>query len=139
MKIVRGLLSITLLASIVFGTWILATDMWLWNAAPTHAYGLIVFVLFDLALLAANWNRARLATLGALLVATIQFVAMLSDTTAGMPSGVTSVGFRNYLLMDTSFSSLLVVQGVIVFFAAGSLFVPLFHGHRLTLFHTKKH
>src|SRR5712692_10041708 len=121
MKIVRGLLSITLLASIVFGTWILATDMWLWNAAPTHAYGLIVFVIFDLALLAANWNRTRLAGLGALLVATSQFAAMLSDITSGMPSGVTSVGFRNYLLTDTAFSSLLVVQGVIVFLASESL------------------
>src|SRR5712692_9204921 len=139
MKILRGLLSATLLASLAFGTWILATDMWLWNAAPTHAYGLIVFEIFDLALLAANWNRTSLATLGALLVATIQFIAMFSDTTAGMPSGVTSAGFRNYLLMDTAFSSLLVVQGIIVFLAAGSLVVPLFHGHRLTLVHGKKH
>ncbi len=139
MKIVRELLSATLLASFMLGTWILATDTWLWNAAPTHAYGLIVFVILDLGLVAANWKRIRLTPLGSLLMATIQLAAMLGDTTAGKPSGVPSVGFRNYLLMNTAFSSLLAIQGVILFIAAGSLVAPLLNGHRLTLVHTKKH
>ncbi len=108
-------------------------DRWLWNAAPTHAYGLIIFVLADSVLLAAMWKKTALATLGAALASTVQLAAMLSDIAVGQPSGVSATTFRIYLLANTAFISLLATQGVILVLATATLTMPLAHSHKLTL------
>jgi len=103
-------LSAALIVSGGVGASIVTTDNWLWAAAPTHAYGLIVFVAMDLVVIAALWRRVRLADLGAITLATVQFLAMASDLTGYAPTGVPASAFRSYLLGDTSFVLLLSIQ-----------------------------
>ena len=129
MKIVYLVLSATLGASALVGIQILATDFWLWSAAPTHAYGLTAFVGLDLALIFAVWRVTRLAIFGALLTATFQLVAMLGDIVGGQPAGLPAAVFRNYLLADTAYVGLLFTQGLIMAVTVGTWALPHLHGH----------
>jgi len=129
MKIVHLVLSAALGASALVGIQILATDYWLWSAAPTHAYGLTAFVGLDLALIFAVWRVTRLAIFGVLLTATIQLVAMLGDIVGGQPAGLPAAVFRNYLLADTAYVGLLFTQGLIMVITVGTWARPHLHGH----------
>ena len=129
MRIVRLILSAALGISALVGIQILATDYWLWSAAPTHAYGLVSFVALDLALIFGVWRVTRLAIFGALLTATFQLVAMLGDIIGGQPAGLPAAVFRNYLLADTAYLGLLVTQGLILAIAVGTWALPHLHGH----------
>src|SRR5204863_6337224 len=129
MRIVRLVLSAALGTSALVGIQILATDYWLWSAAPTHAYGLMAFVALDLALILGVWRVMRLAMIGPLLTATFQFVAMLGDIIGGEPVGLPAAVFRNYLLADTAYVSLLVTQGLIMAIAIGTWALPHMQGH----------
>ncbi len=129
MRIVRLMLSAALGASALVGIQILATDYWLWSAAPAHAYGLMAFVGLDLALILAVWRVTRVAVFGALLTATFQLVAMVGDIVGGQPAGLPATVFRNYLLADTAYVGLLVTQGLIMAIAIGTWALPHLHGH----------
>jgi hypothetical protein len=131
MKIVRLILSASLAASALVGIEILSTDYWLWSAAPTHAYGLIIFVALDAALILGTWRAVRPAVFGALLTATIQLVSMLGDIIAGQPAGTPAAAFRIYLLADTAYLGLLVTQGLIMAIGVGTWALPHLHGHWL--------
>jgi len=121
MKTVQTILSTALYTSSILGIQILLMDKWLWDAAPTHAYGLIIFVIVDSVLLAAMWKGIVLATIGAALAATAQLAAMLADVAAGQPSGISASIFKTYLLSNTAFISLLTTQGVILVLALAAL------------------
>src|SRR5436309_13050270 len=108
MKMVRLVLSTALGASALVGVRILATDYWLWSAAPTHAYGLMAFVALDFALIVAVWGTTRLSILGALLTATVQLVAMVGVIVAGEPAGLPAAVFRRYLFADTAYLGILI-------------------------------
>ena len=138
MRIVRLILSVALAASALVGVQILSTDLWLWSAAPTHAYGLMTFVALDAALIFGAWRATRLAIIGALLTATVQLVAMLGDIFAGEPAGLPATVFRNYLSADTAYLGLLVTQGLIMTIAIGTWALPHLHGHWLTTLKTVK-
>jgi len=129
MRIVRLVLSAALGTSALVGIQILATDYWLWSAAPTHAYGLMAFVALDLALILGVCRVTRLAMIGPLLTATFQFVAMLGDIIGGQPAGLPAAVFRNYLLANTAYVGLLVTQGLIMAIAIGTWALPHMHGH----------
>src|SRR5437667_12326508 len=129
MRIVRLVLSAALGTSALVGIQILATDYWLWSAAPTHAYGLMAFVALDLALILGVWRVTRLAMIGPLLAATFQFVAMIGDLIGGEPAGLPAAVFRNYLLAYTAYVGLLVTQGLIMAIAIGTWALPHMHGH----------
>ncbi len=131
MKIGQGILSAMLVASAAIGVMILATDRWLWFEAPSHADGLIAFVVVDFAVTGTIWIKTRLGILGAMLVAAVQLVAMLSDIFAGQPTRVPSSAFRSYLLANTAYVSLLLTQSVILLLAVGTLAFPLLHGHKM--------
>ena len=131
MKVVPLILSVALGASALVGIQIMATDFWLWSAAPTHAYGLIAFVALDLALILGVWRATRPAIFGALLTATFQLVAMLGDIIGGQPAGLPAAVFRNYLLANTAYVGLLVTQGLIMAIAIGTWALPRLHGHWL--------
>lgn len=111
------------------------TDLWLWSAAPAHAYGLMAFVALDVALIFGTWIVTRLAVFGALLTATVQLAAMLGDIIAGEPTGLPELVFRNYLLADTAYLGLLITQGLIMV-VVGTWALPHLHGHRLALLKT---
>jgi hypothetical protein len=131
MRIVPLTLSTALAASALVGTQILSTDYWLWSAAPTHAYGLVAFVVLDVGLILGMWRGARLTVFGALLTATIQLVAMLGDIISGQPTGTPAAAFRNYLLADTGYLGLLIIQGLILAITIGTWALPHVHGHWL--------
>src|SRR5207245_6001972 len=138
MRIVRLVLSAALGASALVGLRRLATDYWLWSAAPTHAYGLTAFVALDFALIVAVWRATRLSVLGALLTATVQLVAMLGDIVAGEPAGLPVAVFRSYLLSDTAYLGLLVIQAFILAIAIGNWALPHLHSHWLVSLKTTK-
>jgi hypothetical protein len=138
MRIVRLILSAALAASALVGIEILSTDYWLWSASPTHAYGLIVFVALDAALILGMWRAVRAAIFGALLTATVQLVSMLGDIFAGQPAGTPAAAFRSYLLADASYLGLLVTQGLIMAIAVGTWALPHLHGHWLAWGRTVK-
>lgn len=138
MKIVRLILSAALAASALVGIEILSTDYWLWSAAPAHAYGLIVFVALDAALVLGTWTAVRPAVFGALLTATIQLFAMLGDIIQGQPAGTPAAAFRSYLLADGAYLGLLVTQGLIMAIAVGTWALPHLHGHWLATWKTVK-
>jgi len=109
----------------------LSTDYWLWSAAPTHAYGLVAFVFLDVGLILGLWRGAQLTVFGALLIATLQLVAMLGDIISGQPTGTPAVAFRSYLLADTAYLGLLIIQGLILAITIGTWALPRVHDHWL--------
>jgi len=137
-RIVRLILSAALAASALVGIEILSTDYWLWSAAPTHAYGLIVFVALDAVLILGTWRAVRPAVFGALLTATIQVSAMLGDIIQGQPAGTPAAAFRSYLLADTAYLGLFVTQGLIMAIAVGTWALPHLHSHNLSSLKTVK-
>ena len=136
-RIAQTLLSTAIYTSSILGVQILLMDKWLWNAAPTHALGLVIFVAVDAVLLAAMLEMPRLATFGAVVASAAQLSAMLGDIMLGQPSDVSAVAFRNYLLADTAFISLLVTQGMILALAT-ALTIPLATSHKLALHQARK-
>ena len=138
MRIVRLVLSAALATSAMVGIQILLTDYWLWSAAPTHAYGLIMFVALDAALILGTLRATRLAVFGAMLTATIQLVAMVGDIIAGQPAGLPVTVFRNYLLTDSAYLGLLMTQGLIMAIAIATWVLPHMHGHWLVSLKTVK-
>ncbi len=132
------MLSATLTGSAFVGVQILSTDYWLWSAAPTHAYGLVIFVALDGALIIGTWRRTRLAVFGAMLTATVQLFAMIGDIIAGQPTGTPAAAFRGYLLGDTAYLGLLTIQGLIVAIAIGTWTLPHLHAHWLATLKTVK-
>ena len=134
MKIVRDVLSLSLLSSGTVGIQVLVSDKWLWSAAPSHAYGLIVFILIDLVLVGATLKRTGPATLGAAFLAVLQLGAMLADLVGGAPMSTPSMAFRSYLLTDSSYLGLILIQVAIAVVAIGGHAVQHVHWrvrHRL--------
>jgi len=138
-RIVRLILSAALAVSALVGIEILSTDYWLWSAAPTHAYGLVVFVALDAVLILGTWRAVRPAVFGALLTATIQLSAMLGDIIRGQPAGTPAAAFRSYLLADTAYLGLLVAQGLIMAIAVGTWALPHLRSHKLSSLKTVNH
>jgi hypothetical protein len=113
----RVLAAVVLLVSALIGSYILLTDSILWQDAPTHADGLIAFVVLDLVLIVGLSWRPRLATIGLTLLALVQFGAMGADVFVGQSVGTTMTTqsfLQHYLLGDVAFLSLLGVQAVLV-------------------------
>jgi hypothetical protein len=129
MRIIRGILSLTLAASAFLGVQILSSDGWLWSAASSHAYGLIGFVTIDVFLVVAVQRLDIGAVLGAAIVSATQFGAMLADLVAGQPEGVPSISFRAYLTTDASYVVLLIIQVAILIVAVGTITMPLWQRH----------
>jgi hypothetical protein len=126
-KMLRAVLTVSFVLSAAVGSYIVATDSYLWAQAPTHAYGLIVFVAIDLATAAAIYIRPRVSRIVALLLPAVQLAAMAGDLYMGLgtPGSLVQGAFREYLLNDSAFMILLVVQAVLVGLAFGLLAQPV--------------
>jgi hypothetical protein len=114
MRILETVVSAALFVSAMVGAIILKTDAYLWAAAPSHAYGLVVFVAVDLGLAAAVWRVTKLAILGTALMGAVQFAAMAGDVFMGGPAGLPQSAWQQYLLGDAYFVALLGIQLVVV-------------------------
>jgi len=102
--------------SALVGLSIVASDAYLWAAAPTHAYGLMAFMGVDLFLIAALWRGAPHAGTLVILLATVQLLAMGGDLAGlALPPGIQAEGFTSYLLSDPPFVTLLVLQPAIAY------------------------
>ncbi len=110
----KAAVSAVLLISALIGSIMLLTDRFLWSAAPSHAYGLIVFVAVDVGLAAAIWRVTRLAILGSALLGLIQFAAMAGDVFVGGPVSMSTALWRQYILGDVYFVVLLGMQLVVI-------------------------
>ena len=118
-KIANAALGSTLLASVIVGIEMLATDSYLWRVAPDHAFGLLGFAILALILALAVLSLPRqyasytkYAFLGAAFLATVQLALMIGDTIVGAPMGVAQDAFRTYLLSNISFVTLLGIQAI---------------------------
>ena len=116
---VRTILSASLLVSAAIGLTIVLTDAYLWSAAPTHALGLIGFIMIDAALAIFLWKGFSLASLLSIALSVIQAIAMLADILTYSTPDVPQQSFRTYLLNNPAFMALLVVQLVIISLAFG--------------------
>jgi hypothetical protein len=118
MKPINAVLSVVLLISAAVGSYILATDSYLWSVAPTHAYGLAAFTVIDLVLIVGLWRMPRIAIIVAVLLGLVQMGAMGGDVFFGtltFSSNVTTAtAFSNYLLGNMAFLTLLGVQVVVI-------------------------
>ena len=126
MKTLGLILGALLIASAGVGTYISATDSYLWAEAPSHAYGLIVFIGVDLVAAAALYLLPRASRTLALLLPAAQFVTMAGDLYVGLgsPGSVVQNGFREYLLNDSPFMVLFLLQAVLIGLALGYFIQP---------------
>ncbi len=89
---------VLLLVSLVLELAILATDKNIWRDAPTHAYGLAVFAIIDLALLGYVFMRTSKMTLRLVsLWGLIQVIVMIADIFNGPSTYGTPSDFATYL------------------------------------------
>jgi hypothetical protein len=118
MKPMDILPSAVLLVSAVNGGYILATDSALWSVAPSHAYGLLAFTVFDIFLAVGLWKAPRAAIVVAVLFGLLQLSVMVGDIFLGTltfsSNSTTSVAFSSHLLGDAAFETLLGIQVVLI-------------------------
>lgn len=126
LRALRAALATALTVSAAVGAYISATDAYLWSAAPSHAYGLIVFIGADLVVAVGLYLLPRLGRVAALLIPAVELAAMAGDLYTGLASPGSSLqaAFRTYLLNDTAFLVLLLLQAVLVGMAFGYLAQP---------------
>ena len=125
-KVLRVVLAVSFLFSAVVGSYILATDTYLWAQAPTHADGLVAFVILDIIAVVGIYVIPRVTRIAALLLPVVQLVAMAGDLYMGLgsPGSVVQGAFHEYLLNDSAFMVLLVLQAVLAGLAFGNLIQP---------------
>ena len=93
-KVTGGLLAVIGL----LGVLILAVDHLLWQIAPLHAYGLIVFVIVDFGLcvfVLARPSKVGFTLAGAWCL--LRIVIQIGDVALGPSFGLTSAQFADYL------------------------------------------
>jgi len=127
-RIAQAVLIPSLLVSGLVGIWTVANDGWLRAVAPSHAYGLLAFASLDVVLALVVIVIPRLAYAGAFLISMTQVVAMAGDALTFTPTGTMQSAFRAYLLGDTAFVALLVIQLAVAGMTATALALP--HGAR---------
>ena len=111
----RKALAVVTSLSAVIGTEILLVDSDLWEAAPSHAYGLIGFVGIDLAILGFLLSKKHTAFRIAMIWGLIQTGLMLGDILTAQSSGYNTYGeFVNYLLSLWNWDLLLILQPITV-------------------------
>ena len=110
----RKALAVVSAASAVIGAEILLTDSDLWEAAPSHAYGLIGFVIIDITIVGLLLNRKNVAFKIAMIWGTLQFILMLGDILTAQVSGFhTYREFIDYLFSLWNFDFLLILQPIL--------------------------
>lgn len=129
MRIIRDVLSLGLVTSALLGILILTTDQWLWAAAPSHAYGLIAFVIVDVLFATVVLEILSVGTFIAAIASFVQLSLMIGDMLVGQPEGISSTAFRAYLINDPSYIGLLFVKTVIVAAAITSITKPFLQRH----------
>ena len=129
MRIVRDVLTLGLVTSALLGLLILTTDQWLWIAEPSHAYGLIGFVILDILLTIVVLETPSVGIWAAAVASILQLTVMVGDMFVGQPVGISSTAFRAYLINDPSYIGILLVKTIIVAVAFASMAKPFVQRH----------
>ncbi len=93
----QTLIGITLIASAVFGVYLLATDKSLWLLAVSHAYGLLAICTIDAILAIANLLSVRKILLPTLGVAFLTILLQIGDIATAPQYKMTVEYFARYL------------------------------------------
>jgi Rieske Fe-S protein len=104
---VTGLL---LLASAAAGVYLLATDRSLWLLAVSHAVGLVVIVVIDLALAFLSFTRPKSAYLPSVAAGVLGVTLQLGDVFTAPQYGMAVAYFAHYLFGLWAFDILLGLQ-----------------------------
>lgn len=96
------------------GAYLLATDGSLWNLALSHALGLIVVALVDLAVGLLSLTSYRRVYVPSLAAAVLGIVLQLGDILTAPQYGMTAQYFASYLFGLWPFDLMLVVQLVVL-------------------------
>ncbi len=104
-----------LIASAIFGTYLLATDKSLWIQAVSHAYGLIGICVIDVILglvnLFASTRKVMLPSYG---WAFLTILLQLGDIATAPQYKMTFEYFASYLFLKWAYDAILLVQFVII-------------------------
>ena len=110
----QRLIGLALLASALFGMYLLSTDLSLWILAVSHAYGLIAICIVDISLAVANFFSARKALLPSMLWASLTVALQLGDIVTAPQYKMTMVYFASYLFGLWAFDALIATQVAVI-------------------------
>jgi len=103
-----------MLLSAAAGVYLLATDGSLWILAVSHAIGLVIIVILDLALGIMNLLGSKRIYLASIAAAFLGIVLQLGDITTAPQYNMTIVYFASYLFSLAAFDILLALQGAVI-------------------------
>ena len=110
-SMIRIALMAVLVASAVVSFHIFMTDRDLWEAAPSHAYALGVFIIVDLSVAIMTICFTRRGVQAAIVWALVKFIILLGDVATARDVGFQSYSqFALYLFRLWNFDLLLVMQ-----------------------------
>jgi thiosulfate dehydrogenase (quinone) large subunit len=118
---------IVLLASALFGIYLLATDASLWILAASHAYGLFAIVGIDLVLGVLNLFAVKQAFLPSIAGALLGTLLQVGDIVTASQYNMTIAYFASYLFGLPAFDALLATQILVILIGVTS------RGHVRTL------
>ena len=110
----QGGIGILLVLCGTAGTYLLATDGSLWNLALSHALGLIVVVVVDLAVGGLSLLSYRRVYVPSLAAAVLGIVLQLGDVATAPQYGMTVQYFASYLFGLWPFDLMLAVQLIVL-------------------------
>lgn len=109
-------IGMSLLASAVFGVYLLASDKSLWILAVSHAYGLIGICVVDIILgLISLLNLTRKVILPSYSWAFLTILLQLGDIVTATQYKMTPEYFAGYLFRKWAYDAILLVQIVIIY------------------------
>ena len=110
----QTLIGISLIASGLFGYYMLATDNSLWILGVSHAYALVVLAAVDLVIAGLCLLRVRYIYLTSMLWAVFTIFAQLADIYTGPQYNMTIQYFASYLFGLWAFDAMLAIQFVVL-------------------------
>ncbi|MGI0081359.1 MAG: hypothetical protein ACRECH_17270, partial [Nitrososphaerales archaeon] len=110
-------LGVAFLSSVVFGAYLLSTDLSLWKLAVSHAYGLIAICIVDICLGALNFLQVRKILIPSIIWAILTLVLQLGDILTAPQYKMTMQYFASYLFGLWAFDALLIAQVAVVVIA----------------------
>lgn len=88
----RNLAFAFLILAVLVSLYILAVDNILWQYQPSHAYGLIAFIIVDLVLVGAVVVKPKVGFAAALIWGVLQILVLIGDAAMGLGVPETSAG-----------------------------------------------
>lgn len=106
----QRMIGVIFIASALFGIYLLSTDLSLWILAVSHAYGLIVICVIDVALAIANFLLIRKVLIPSMFWAGLTLILQLGDILTAPQYKMTMLYFATYLFGLWAFDALVISQ-----------------------------